>query len=103
MPEYQRKLQARLRPGVPVVNMQVGPTNSAGSHLDQDIVRPYLGNGGLNQFCALFGTGFAQGAHSIGHQPSSSSSLSAEDCGLGIEWNVWRSAQSPFFIARYSV
>ncbi len=51
----ERSLDARLRPRVPVIDMQVGAADRGCADLDEYVVGPDLGDVGLDQFRARFG------------------------------------------------
>src|SRR5207245_2298894 len=44
VPERQRRLDARLRPAVPAVDVQIGAANRGGAHAHQHFIRPDAGN-----------------------------------------------------------
>jgi len=66
MPRHQRRLDAVLRPVVPLVDVQVGPTDGGGLHLNQNIVGPELRYGHLTDLGAGSGAGLHHRLHHRG-------------------------------------
>ena len=55
-----------LRPGVPVVDMEVGAADASAEHLDENVVDPDFRDGDFFEPEAGGGFGFDEGAHGVG-------------------------------------
>jgi hypothetical protein len=75
VPEDQGRFDTRLRPRVPVVDVQIGAANSGGEHLHQHVVGANSGDWHVHEFRTRPRTSFTQGAHSLRHLLSSSMSV----------------------------
>src|SRR5215471_21034264 len=67
MPERYRRLDARLRPAVPSVNVQVRAADGRGFHAHQDVARPGGRYGGRFERESARRGGFSQGLHELWH------------------------------------
>ena len=64
----QRRVNALLRPSVPIVDMQIGPADGGDLHLHQHIVGAEAGNFDVADFSAGAAGGLDHGQHGCGHQ-----------------------------------
>src|SRR5207253_2280627 len=64
----QRRMNALLRPSVPIVDMQIGPADGSDLHLHQHVVRPRAGDFDVANLSAGAAGGLDHGQHGCGHQ-----------------------------------
>src|SRR5262249_27468446 len=67
MARNERRMNALLRPGVPIVNVYVGPANRGDLYLHQDIGWPECGYFYITNLGARFGFGLYDRQHGVSH------------------------------------
>ncbi len=65
VPHDHRRLDAALRPRIPLVDVQVRPADGRGCNLDQHFPRPRFGNRHLHQLQARGTIGLDDGTHHV--------------------------------------